>query len=561
MSQSDPMGPNDPDARAYRIKPPSDGVYQVRLVGQDPANTASLAFTGGGAAKTVNLKPGPYTAWIEPLSGSSSAQELHLDAQGTVQLRDEVNWGLATSSREAPARPSWAGTVEAKAMARESQDKPRPFVIAMSLDERPGELGGWRGARPPMVLNDADGAGLVLQLKRPTDWRSRYRWRLTIAIGGRGPWRVPLPLFRGGLQIAVSPVVSPTGPDVGLTLSPADPVKAALVASLHRMFGGSATEVVRAAASAGVPGTTPVASAVDVLSDRLDDPWAAAAAALLMARSGEIDKVEAGARRLYSRFPWLPDVAVVVAWADAGAKGPRGEVEARCFEGIKKARIQGATYFIAADALVTDMLTGLSMAAADDNLRKAAREELGVWTRRSRRRMHSGPFLSWEDPPGKSDLQLTGKDYDIVCRGCLTLDKVLVDRKTPRAMASKLRRAPAFSRPVTQPDDHNKGRFGGKARVEGYVMEASFGRAASDWVRITITVKAPETNAAPEVELFLHDTFDPDHVTIPFNSGEASFTTFTRGGFTVGAWIAGADVELELDLAKVKGAPRAVVEN
>jgi hypothetical protein len=298
------------------------------------------------------------------------------------------------------------------------------------------------------------------------------------------------------------------------------------------------------------------------LSDRLDDPWAAAAAALLMARSGEIDKVEDGARRLRNRFPWLPDATVVVAWADAGAEGPREAVEARCFEGIQKARRAGATYFIAADALVVDMLTALSMSATDKALQKAARKKLGLWTRRSRRRMPSGPFLSWEDPlTVKGEPQLTGADYKIIARGCLTGDKVVVDRKTSPRRTSQTLTPPALSRPIKFRDDLNKGRFGGKSKVDGYSLEATFGRGASSWVKINFVVRKPEGTDASEVEYFLHDSFDPDRLTIPFKDGVAEFSTLAYGGFTVGVWIAQAKIELELDLTRVRGAPRTILEN
>jgi len=119
----------------------------------------------------------------------------------------------------------------------------------------------------------------------------------------------------------------------------------------------------------------------------------------------------------------------------------------------------------------------------------------------------------------------------------------------------------ALSRPVAERDDPHKGRFGGKAERDGFVLSGTFRNVAKSYVEIVLTVTAPHgagMETAECVQFYLHDTFDPDVVPAIFVEGIAELTVLAYGGFTVGAWIACKDVELELDLSKVRGAPRII---
>jgi hypothetical protein len=121
---------------------------------------------------------------------------------------------------------------------------------------------------------------------------------------------------------------------------------------------------------------------------------------------------------------------------------------------------------------------------------------------------------------------------------------------------------PALRRMITDSDDPNKGRFGGLRSRDGFELSADFRPASSkNWVRITLTVVAKRELPKDAIaEFFLHDSFRPSRVKAAFRKGEATQTVTSWGGFTVGAWIPSAKVELELDLAREPGASRIIRE-
>jgi hypothetical protein len=132
------------------------------------------------------------------------------------------------------------------------------------------------------------------------------------------------------------------------------------------------------------------------------------------------------------------------------------------------------------------------------------------------------------------------------------------------AKASARKPAPALKRPITERDDPQKGRFGGLAERDGFKLSASFRNATRNFVQIILRVETPESEELQElecVEFHLHDSFDPDVVPVIVHGNAAELSLLAYGGFTVGVWIPCANVELELDLSKVKGAPRMIRED
>lgn len=123
---------------------------------------------------------------------------------------------------------------------------------------------------------------------------------------------------------------------------------------------------------------------------------------------------------------------------------------------------------------------------------------------------------------------------------------------------------PALSLPVLQFDDPQKGRFGGAAEADGFSLSASFSDTGDpNWVGIHLAVAAkPGLVLADDAiaEFFLHDTFRPSRVSATFANGTAALSLRAFGGFTVGAWIPSHQVQLELDLAELSSAPRAIKE-
>lgn len=139
-------------------------------------------------------------------------------------------------------------------------------------------------------------------------------------------------------------------------------------------------------------------------------------------------------------------------------------------------------------------------------------------------------------------------------------------RTTPgvKPLRAEELKAPAEDLPEQFDDDPWRGRFGGKPSDRGFTLAATFRNVSRSTVEIVLNViAAAGTNIADgeKVVFYLHDTFNPDKVTALFHGGTAELTVMSYGGFTVGAWIPSVPVELELNLARAKDAPRIVREN
>lgn len=120
--------------------------------------------------------------------------------------------------------------------------------------------------------------------------------------------------------------------------------------------------------------------------------------------------------------------------------------------------------------------------------------------------------------------------------------------------------APAMQRAIRLKDDLQKGRFGGKSSRKGFSVEAEFKETASkNWSKIELLVTGPARHGE-EVQFYLHDSFKPPMITRKFNRATAKLSVTIWGGFTLGVWIPGQGIELELDLAKLNNAPPIVRE-
>jgi hypothetical protein len=123
---------------------------------------------------------------------------------------------------------------------------------------------------------------------------------------------------------------------------------------------------------------------------------------------------------------------------------------------------------------------------------------------------------------------------------------------------------PYKSRPVVDPQDKNAGRFGGSDQASGFRLTVSF-EGGGDWATINLAVVADATVgellAGESVEFHLHETFPTPIMRRPLRNGTATLSVTVWGGFTVGVWIPSRAVELELNLATARGAPRIIREN
>jgi cellulose biosynthesis protein BcsQ len=109
----------------------------------------------------------------------------------------------------------------------------------------------------------------------------------------------------------------------------------------------------------------------------------------------------------------------------------------------------------------------------------------------------------------------------------------------------------------TDPEDPQKGMWGGKQSQNGRKLSAEVNPVSNDWFEIALEVSG--TTKAPlkgEVEFHLHPTFSPPIRRVQVEDGKAKLKLFGWGAFTVGALIDEGSTKLELNLAKVPDAPQ-----
>ena len=106
-------------------------------------------------------------------------------------------------------------------------------------------------------------------------------------------------------------------------------------------------------------------------------------------------------------------------------------------------------------------------------------------------------------------------------------------------------------KPVTYPDDPQKGRWGGKTGNDHCEVNARVTALDQDedWFEVVLTVTS--TDPAPlggEVVFFLHDSFANPEKKVEAKDGQAVVSLTSWGAFTVGVLVNGK-TELEIDLS------------
>lgn len=119
--------------------------------------------------------------------------------------------------------------------------------------------------------------------------------------------------------------------------------------------------------------------------------------------------------------------------------------------------------------------------------------------------------------------------------------------------------------PPTFKNDPQRGRFGGKARVNGRRLTASVSSLPGHdrWFKVTLLVE-PEDDAPPledPVRFYVHHTFRNNVFDVEPERGVVRTTLVAYGAFTVGAVADRGKTKLELDLSKLDDAPREFREN
>ena len=126
--------------------------------------------------------------------------------------------------------------------------------------------------------------------------------------------------------------------------------------------------------------------------------------------------------------------------------------------------------------------------------------------------------------------------------------------KSPSTRAGKSNSTDASKSAVTFDEglfdiDPNKGKFGGSAQRDGYLLQATNIRELNQWVRFDLVVQRQgRAKLTAPVKFHFHPTFEEEEETIRPVRGRARTTVHAVGAFTVGAEIDGT--KLELDLSK-----------
>lgn len=107
------------------------------------------------------------------------------------------------------------------------------------------------------------------------------------------------------------------------------------------------------------------------------------------------------------------------------------------------------------------------------------------------------------------------------------------------------------TRAAHDPDDPQKGKWGGKSTVDGRTLSAEVRAITDDWFGVTLTVSG--TGDRPldgSVDFHLHPTFSSPDRRVDVTGGCAKLALGAWGAFTVGAVADGGLTRLELDLSK-----------
>jgi hypothetical protein len=134
--------------------------------------------------------------------------------------------------------------------------------------------------------------------------------------------------------------------------------------------------------------------------------------------------------------------------------------------------------------------------------------------------------------------------------------------KSTSAAPSPAKALPAKVRTFTpssdvDPEDPQKGKWGGKAKANGREVRASVREIEADWFETILTVRStsPRRPLQGTVIFHLHPTMVPSTRSTAVRNGIARLKFESYGAFTVGVEADRGATRLELDLATLGGAP------
>ena len=439
--------------------------FKVLFVRSDGKDSDRCVVMGQADPSRVSLSPGTYTLRMEPLSdGPTQAITQAIDIEEeTANLNltnlfpavfDSVAYQPITSARvgemKQALRQSRIRSQRSLAPEPESAidahfDEPveraqEPILKLQSLDQAsaasitlrsdPNEAlsfdvglshnwvqdeAGWLAADDLEIATEVSSEG-TLQLRIEDLGLNKRRVRLTLAIQGRPAIRTPLPLFAGGLSVSIAPLWINGDVDALVRIEAESPKKQALVAALSELGRDDARSVLNW--TAGEQGE----AAMDVLLHKKQDLWAATVAALLLARTYQLNEVTNWAYNLESFAPHISDASVAAAWARAADPSIDVELaEEKTLDHLKMSRKIGAPTFKITHSIALELLNAIRGSSPDPKRREQARHEMAIWVRRAQHRLFKGPYIMWEQAGRQLQKgRLPNERYLRVARGKLT---------------------------------------------------------------------------------------------------------------------------------------------
>jgi hypothetical protein len=130
-----------------------------------------------------------------------------------------------------------------------------------------------------------------------------------------------------------------------------------------------------------------------------------------------------------------------------------------------------------------------------------------------------------------------------------------------KALAKRKTVEQATNSPASRinPRDPQKGQWGGKSIRNNWEVSAAVTELEVDWYDITLTVKAQagtKKRLSGKVQFHLHDTFPEPVLIRGASGGRAVLNVQAYGAFTVGVLVERDETMLEIDLSKLKTAPK-----
>lgn len=589
-----------PDNRTY-IGDVTPGFYIATVTPAGVASQSVIFEVRGSEANTVTLPPfasliasNGNTTFLDVSDQSAAIEALfssvvQLDVSpATARPADEADDDAALSPATAEGELDDDPAPPAATASGEPDAATRGQLLSIGLSkEGESKSDSFRAfsGRASIALSEAR---LELIVAGPDDWSplSGERVRLSVAIQNVRIERLLLPMYRGGVQITITPSQLSSN-DVELEVLPNDPRLRALVRSL---IAGTPDEA-QAVRSL-------VRTAEDLLdADTVVDPWEAILSVLLSIRfPDDMPPLTAAlVDGLVALAPWAYDSYVVQARQrlySATSDDERAAAAVEALEMLRKAQTHGSPYFDYVNQLFSEMiesLYGYFDRHQSGHSRKKAVKIRDRWFREQPLQSKAGACFSWlardEEQlkngvlaPNRKPSGQLGKSATILFSGHLLDGAIRIDSGHGQLAAKEVTRpaetsiefgnapvnCPAIRRPPGPENDPNLGRFGGLQTANGYSLKTQFEDGSTDGVvSITMTIQAdPDTQIAPGAVAWycLHPTFIPQWVKVIFGNDRAVLSLQSWGGFTVGVWLPESGVELECNLAMHPDAPTIVRE-